>query len=534
MIASAHNDTHLLLMQVREEALAGNLSRALALLNHIQRSDPANAQGWSLAAALFADLRDWTELEHLARRWITHDPRSVEAWQTLSRAFFEVSRFDEAIAAFNKVLEFEPQHSAHWISAAKIATAAQQYDKALSFLERVQALVPDSAELSYAFCRVYYLTGDLGLAERYCLRTLELNPYAVPAFTTLGQLREGRLSDAEIAAINQLLAADGLHPEYRALLNFTLGDALDKSGRAEPAFLAWQEANAINQVISAQEGLRYDAAAFENEVNLLSDIFGEPLAIDWSERQATLPRPVFVVGMPRSCTTLVESILAAHSQVDGAGELPTLYDIYEELLQTARREGVQAARAQLAAKADTWRRRYLAAIPQNLRASIIVDKQPLNFRAIGLIRMLFPEAPIIYTRRDAMDVGFSIYRNNFSKNWPCAHSLSDIGHYYGVHTRIMAYWFELHGECVHVVDHAKLITDGDNVIRHLLAFAGLQFEDACLAPHESKRAIATFSAVQVRQPVSGAYAGKSRAYTRQLAPLREALSKVGLVEQEPL
>ena len=234
--------------------------------------------------------------------------------------------------------------------------------------------------------------------------------------------------------------------------------------------------------------------------------------------------------MPRSGSTLIESILASHSEVHGAGELPTLVGIYDELMNVARTQGVNAAHELIGTSIDRWRQRYLQALQalgsakamgsealgseaeSGMPFKYVVDKQPLNYRCLGLIRLLFPQSPIIYTLRDARDVALSIFRHNFSKNWPCAHNINHITHYYGVHTRMMNLWEQHFPASFHVVDHAALIADPDTEIRRLLNFAGLEVQASCLSPHKTKRHVATFSAVQVQQPVSSRYSGRSAHY----------------------
>ncbi|HDZ08483.1 hypothetical protein LCGC14_0013940 [marine sediment metagenome] len=520
-----------LLLLARTLARAGQRTDALQVLARAQHVNPEHHQAWQVAAALVAEQRDWLQLLHIAHNWTQAHPASTEAWQALSRAHFEESRFNEAITAYARVLELDPDNPSHLIGAARLSISAQRYEQAHQFLGAAQKIAPDSAELLYSLGRLHHLTGELQAAESYCRRAIAARPGFATAYVELGTLREGRLDDAEMTAIRQLFDDPSVHPEYRVMLGFTLGDALDRLQAFDQAFAAWDQGNDINRRISQQEGMNYQPALIESELALLPGIFSdltvEPEHCTTDHSTTNYPRPIFVLGMPRSGTTLIESILASHSSVHGAGELPTLYDIHEELMAVARGQGIEAARSLVRKQANGWRERYLAAMPSCPDQAHIVDKQPLNFRSIGLIRLLFPDSPIIYTQRDAMDVGFSIYRHKFSKDWPCAHRLDDIGHYYAVHARIIAMWQSHHAGSIHVVDHASLVRDKETCIRQLLDVAGLEFEAACLSPHKTRRAVATFSAVQVQQPISSSFSGRSANYVKQLSPLRHALHSHG-------
>ncbi|MCB1670410.1 MAG: sulfotransferase [Pseudomonadales bacterium] len=525
------NHPQALLLLARSEAQTGNPGAALKALARAQQVDAGNNQVWQVAVALAADARDWTELLRIGTDWTRVHPDSIEGWQALSRAHFEESRFQEAIAAYDRVLALQPGNPTFLIGAARLAIAAQRYQQARDYLEEAGKFAPDSADLFYTLGRLHHLTGELETAEQYYRRAIAARPGFATAYVELGTLREGRLDDEEIRAILQLFTDPSVHPEYRVMLGFTLGDALDRRSDFDQAFRAWDQANAIDQKLSGQEGIVHRPEQVEDEPRLLAGMFNTSMDLEPESDSGTEPRPIFVVGMPRSGTTLVESILASHSEVYGAGELPTLYDIHEKLMSRARNSGIDAALDLLRREAGNWRKRYLDALPASGGASSVVDKQPLNFRSIGLIRLLFPESPIIYTRRAPMDVGLSIYRHKFSKNWPCAHSLSDIGHFYGVHQRIMELWQSRYGPAIHVVDHKALVNDPQTEISRLLAFCSLDPQAACFEPHKTKRPIATFSSVQVRQPLSAAFSGRAGRYAMQLEPLRQALVKAGVVLQ---
>jgi len=539
-----------LIQKAKDEVNAGHFDSALSTLSHACHAYPGDLRAWQFAADLACHIRNWSSLNAVGRGWTQHHPSSVDAWKALSRSYFEESRFEPAIAAFAHVIDLEPDNVGHLVSAARMATAAQFNDSALAYLNAAEALSPQAGEVLYAKARLYQLSGELSLAEDYCRRAIHALPGFVPAYTMLGLLTEGALSDAEIATATQLAMAPGLHAEYRAMINFTLGDALDHKGDYPAAFAAWERANHINSQISAQEGYVYDPAQHDADVPLIAQLFsnlgnlgdggtglgasdgdGDTGHGDGGTGHGGLgdgdnPRPIFVVGMPRSGTTLIESILASHSEVHGAGELPALVVIYDELMNVARKQGVNAARELIGGSIDRWRQRYLQALGTEAarvagvgteaepggQIKHVVDKQPLNYRCIGLIRLLFPQSPIIYTRRAAKDVALSIFRHNFSKNWPCAHNINHIAHYYGVHTRMMNLWEQQDPTSFHIVDHAALVADPDTEIRRLLSFARLEVQAACLSPHKTKRRVATFSAVQVQKPVSSRYSGRSANY----------------------
>lgn len=525
VLAQYPDHAQALLLLARAQARAGDIADAIKTLNHAQKIEPSNPLASQVASSLAVQIRDWPALLRIAKPWTQSHPNSCEAWQALSQAHFEESRFSEAIAAFKPVLELAPGNALHLVSAARLAIAATRYGDARLLLNSAKEIAPESGELLFTFSRLYHMTGELIMAEDYCRRAIAISPRFAPAYVALGTLREGRLDVPDIQVIDNLCQDESIHSEYRAMLGFTLGDALDRRGKYDHAFTAWENANSISRAVSEREGFHYRHQQVEDEPKMLAEIFSPPIVRSVEVQACNRPRPIFVVGMPRSGTTLVESILASHSTVYGAGELPTLYDIHEDLMTVARERGVKAARAMICVEACSWRQRYLSALPAINDETYVVDKQPLNFRSVALIRLLFPESPIIYTQRPPMDVGLSIFRHKFSKNWPCAHSLSDIGHYYAVHVQICALWQRLYADAIHVVDHSMLVANPEFEIHRLLSFVGLDFESACFAPHKTKRPIATFSSVQVRQPLSSAYSNRSARYASALTPLYEALRR---------
>lgn len=516
-------------MLARDNIRAGNLPEALSLLLVVNRDEPENLDAWSLACTLAAKLRNWSLMMQTAGAWTRYAPETVQAWQSLSHACFEQKRLRESMAAFDRVLVLEPDNYRHRVSAARIATAAEQFEVATQHLRIAEKMQPDSPEVLLASCRLNYLTGEFDQAEADCRKVLSISPNLAPAYITLGQLTQGALSDDEISTLQRLLAVPRLHLEYKASLYFTLGEALDRKNDINGAFSAWQEANRVNLHIARKEDIRYQRAAQEEEAAIIQSLFpGNEQLADSAVNQTGRSQPIFVVGMPRSGTTLIESVLASHSTVLGGGELPGLTEIHDELIALARRIGVNEAREAMTCKVEHWRERYLSALPDSSQTPWVVDKQPLNYRSIGLIAMLFPASPIIATDRDSMDVGLSVYRHDFTKHWPCAHRLQDIGHYLGVHGKIMSHWHRGFADRFHTVRHSHFVRQPAKEISKLLSFVGLPEEPACFVPHKTKRSISTFSAVQVRQPVSAAFSGRAQRYMPHLEPLITAMKDAGV------
>ncbi|HRX37970.1 MAG TPA: sulfotransferase [Parvularculaceae bacterium] len=525
-LAPQRHDAHLLL--ARSAIKAGDAPRAFAALDAARRLRPEDERAYALAAALATEERDWPFLVRMARLWTEAIPASPEGWSQLARGYLEDSAFSPALEAAARAADLAPTDLSRLVAAARIALAGQRYDAARGYLDRARALAPESSDVLFAQARLHHLLGELAQAETACRRVIAAAPAYAPAYAELSALREGALSDAEMAAVERLLADKTLHADYRAMLCFALADALDKQGAPEKAMAHYEAGNAVNLEIAARENLAYDAQAQEENIRLLKDVFSVPIKIDAGALGPASVRPIFIVAMPRSGTTLLESIIAAHSKAHGAGELPMLPRLHRELMDCAREKGANSARALLKSSAPAWRARYFEALPPFGDAEAVVDKQPINFQSLGLIRALFPEAVILHIERAPIDCGFSIYRHNFSKNWPCAHRLSDIAHYYALYRRIVEFWRNAGAAPDLDLRHETLARAPEREVPRILEACRLPFEEACLSPHAQQRPIATFSGVQARQPISARYASRYEAYAPLLATLDAALKSEGV------
>ncbi|MDH4261115.1 MAG: sulfotransferase, partial [Gammaproteobacteria bacterium] len=293
-------------------------------------------------------------------------------------------------------------------------------------------------------------------------------------------------------------------------------DCLDAADRIDEAFACYERANRMAVDRARAEGLLYDPAATTRQTEELISIFP---AVPATATKHSEPRPIFILGMPRSGTTLVESVLGAHSRVAAGGEKAGIRQILPEFLAFARSGRVaDISESQWA----QWRAFYLqeARVPAGIAA--MTDKNPWNFDALGLILGLFPDARIVHIRRNPVETGFSIFRHEFSKLIRFANRLEDIGHFYGEYARVMAHWERVAADRFVTIQYEDFVRQFNVAAPALLAACGLDWEDTCGQFWKSKRAVSTISSMQVRR-APGKPATRAQAYVAQLQPLAAAL-----------
>lgn len=462
-------------------------------------------------------------------------------------------RFDEAIAVHRQLLALRPGWADGWYNLGQSQWRARQFEAALDTYAHALGLgitQPEEVHLN----RAVILARDLGRSDaglQELERALALNPRYGPALLNLGNVCEQRgdreraltlytqvlaldphqalalsrlpnlqtlqdPADPLIARLQQALQAPGRHPAERADLGFGLGKALDDVGRYDEAFAAYQAANAASRAAGGPAA-RYDAAAHERYIDRLIAQFPRRVASAPDPRGRT--PPVFICGMFRSGSTLVEQVLGAHPQMTPGGELPLLPALAREHLPPTGPWPVLDDPAALQALAD----RYLDGVAQRHPGpERTTDKRPDNFLHIGLIKTLFPDARIVFTRRAPMDNCLSVWFLHLSRSMPYALDLLDTAHWYQQHLRLMQHWQAVYGEHIFELDYDRFVSDPEPLARQLLAFCGLPWDPACLDFHRSRHVVQTASLWQVRQPLHTRSSGRWRHYAAHLGPLRDA------------
>ncbi len=432
-----------------------------------------------------------------------------------------------AVASYRGVLDRDPAMADAYLNLGNIFYDQNRTAEALAQFESYSRLRPDSVESELSKAACHTAIGDFEAVQASLERALAIEPGHVRAHAWLAHIKRSEAGDERVVELGSLLASPGLADVERVDAGFALGKILDDLGRYEEAFERYRAANdlrgatrhfdaAQHATFVSRQIATFDHAFFDRR----TDAGGSP-----SEQ------PVFIVGMPRSGTSLVEQVIASHDEAFGAGERPDMDRLSHTLpalmgVEEPFPECVAGLDETLTARlADEYLTALSGLAPEAGAARRTTDKMPGNFLLLGLIAVLFPEARVIHCRREPMDTCLSCYFQAFVAEHEYTDDLSNLGAYYQEYERLMAHWREALPLPLFEVAYEELIADQERVSRELIAFCGLEWDDACLRFHETDRHVRTASYWQVRQPIYSSSVERWRNYEEHLAPLRHALGR---------
>ena len=514
--------------EVREAALAlaaNRLDEAEPRLRAILRERPTEVAAIRMLAELAIRIERVADAEALLDRALELAPGFDAARYNRAVARHRRGRASAALEDIDLLLSGAPDNLGYRATRAAILSRTGDYEAAIADYDRLLAHEGPGQDARLWMSRGHALK-TVGRRED-CVasyhRAVELTPSLGEAWWSLANLKTYRFPEEEIARMERALADDASGEDDRMHLHFALGQGMQAAGQASEAFAHYAQANAMRH---AQ--LPYDANATSAHVAAALKLF-DGAAVAAREGQGDPSAdPIFILGLPRSGSTLLEQILASHPEVEGTMELPDITTIAAELEVAAgpSHDGYLARLLQLDQRelADLGRR-YLdnTRIHRRQRARYFIDKMPNNWMHVPLIHLLLPQARIIDARRHPLDCGVSCFTQHFARGQGFAYDLSDIGRYYADYTRLMDHVDAVLPGRVHRVFHEQLIADPEGEIRSLLAACGLSFDPACLAFHSNARPVRTASAEQVRRPLSSEGVGRWRMFDPWLDPLRDAL-----------
>jgi tetratricopeptide (TPR) repeat protein len=496
-----------------EAAVALNENRldvAERLLKPHLKEDPFDVAAIRMLAELAGRIGRWKEAENLLRRAIELAPSWTAARANLAVVLGRMGRPAEAMELLDGIMAEEPDWVGHWNLKAATLARLGDFEESIKLYESVLERAPNQPKAWVSYGHMLKTVGrqDEGIAAYR--RAIALRPTLGEAWFSLSNLKTFKFGEDDIAAMEGALASSELNPEDRFHLDFALGKAMHDLSRTNEAFAHFSSANALRL-----KGRPYDAKETSRKVDKRIKWFNAAVLDEAGGSLA--PDPIFIVGMPRAGSTLVEQILSSHSLVEGTSELADI----PALSTLGRGKLSPEERTELGEK---YLRR--ASVQRRTGRPYFIDKLPNNWLHIPFILQILPNAKIIDARRHPLGCCFSNFRQHFAHGQDFTYDLGDVGRYYADYVRLMAHIDAVLPGRVHRVIYERMVDDTEAEVRALIEYCGLDFEPSCLEFYKTERAVRTASSEQVRRPIYRDATEEWRSYEKFLGPLKEALGPV--------
>jgi predicted Zn-dependent protease len=517
-VAASVNDRALI-----EAAGALNENRlpdAETILRAVLKDHPTDIGAIRMLAEIAARLERYEQSETLLRRALALAPSFDAARSNLATVLHRQNRSVEAEAEIEKLLERDPKHPGYRNQYAAVLARLGETAQAIDIYGAVLKDIPNQPKVWMSYGHTLKTAGRQTDAVAAYRESLKQQPSLGETWWSLANLKTFRFTDADIAAMQTALT-QGLSDEDRLHLDFALGKAFEDRGDFDASFAHYDAGNARRRAM-----LDYDAGKTTEHKDLLKRVLSKEFFASRAGAGSKAPDPIFVVGLPRSGSTLIEQILASHSQVEGTMELPDIAAMVGRLRDERGKAFYPDVIASLTAdEMKALGEEYLerTRIHRKLGRPFFIDKMPNNFLQIGFIALILPNAKIIDVRRHPMACGFSCFKQHFARGQGFTYSLTDIARYYTDYVDLMAHFDEVAPGRIIRVQYEDLVADLETNVRRLLETCGLPFEENCLSYYQNDRIVRTASSEQVRMPIFSDAVEHWRHYEKWLDLLKSAL-----------
>ncbi|TWT64112.1 tetratricopeptide repeat-containing sulfotransferase family protein [Rubinisphaera italica] len=467
------------------------------------------------------------EAVELFQRATQIDVRQPGLWCNYGATLHELKRLTEAEKALKQAVRLHPQFAGAHYNLGNLYRDCHRNDQAIEHYQKAVEWAPDSTDFRLNYVSMLNTVGRFEESAVQCRELIRIDPNFAPAYYNLFTFNSDHVTEHEVAELERLLHNEELDEIARANAFFSLGKRSDRLGLYSEAFAHFEKANQLTP-----RRLNFDEGRLKSLVDQMIAAFPAHANPSHQFRGSKTTQPIFILGMPRSGSTLIDQILTSHSHVQGAGEFDGIRHLIQNFLERPfRQEGQnekaypgclsELSQSYLEEMAQVYLQRLVATAGEAKR---ITDKMPNNAFQLGLISMLFPEATIIYTQRDPRDIGLSCYFQNFTAYHEFSFDLKNIGIFYREHLRLMEHWHHVLPITIHEVVYEELVSNQVTETHRLVEeICGLPWEESCLQFHQNERAVHTASLWQVRQPIYQQSVQKWKQYEKYIGPLLETL-----------
>ncbi len=511
------------LLAVTNHLYEGRLGRAEEICRHYLRRNPKDIEGMRLLAEIGARMGIYDDADFLLESAAEFAPDNIQVRLDYIQVLRKRQKFDAALQQAEALYQREPSNPLFASHLAIETMQTGEFERAFALFDQVLAALPGDPATLTSKGHALKTKGNQEKAVEAYRAAIAAKPDHGDAYYALANLKTYSFTDDELAAMHGQADRGDLAFMDRVHLSFALGKAHEDRKEYADSFRFYEQGNALKRNQS-----RYDADAMSRELALQHEVCTKELFEKQAGKGHDAPDPIFILGLPRAGSTLIEQILASHSQIDGTLELPNILSLAHHLRgrKASEPQYPQVLHDLPADQLEKMGRDFI----ENTRihrqdAPFFIDKMPNNFRHIGLIHLILPNAKIIDARRAPMDCCFSGFKQLFAEGQEFTYGLNEIGRYYADYLELMAHWDEVLPGKVLRVQHEDVLDDLDGQVARMLEYLGLPFEEACLNFHKTDRAVRTASSEQVRQPINRAGQGAWLPFDPWLGDLREALAK---------
>ena len=503
----------------------GKLGKAEQIVRDVLKKYPADVTAIRMLADIGYKIGHLKDASLLLERCLELAPDFHAARHSYAMILMRLQQPEPAIRETEKLLALEPNNPNFLTLKASILARIGEHREAIGIYEKVLKDYPNQARAQMSYGHTLKTVGRLEEAIAAYRKCISLSPEVGEAYWSLANLKFFDFSDEDIANMREQVTTEGGDADDQAHLAFALGKALEDRGEFDESFRFYRRGNAIRRV-EHRHNPQVNVLEAVRQVRTLDRAF-------FRQREGwgcQVPDPIFIVGLPRAGSTLLEQILASHSQVEGTSELQDIIGISRKLGGKSRKNPSGDYPENLVGLTSSQARELGEGYLESTRIQrsdkpFFIDKMPNNFRHVGLIHLILPNSKIIDARRHPMGGCFSAYKQLFAHGQRFSYSLEHIGKYYRDYVRLMDHWDAVLPGRVHRVQYEEMVADTEAQIRALLEYCGLEFEEQCLRFYETERAVRTPSSEQVRRPIYKDSTEQWRNYEAHLGPLKEALGE---------